>query len=68
MRAEHYGPAVIQPKFHEARRERGQRPAPRIAVVSRTCQFDWTAPFFTAATERPIVLTVSSAQEAERVR
>jgi riboflavin biosynthesis pyrimidine reductase len=68
MRAEHYGPAVIAPRFHDARRERGQSAAPRIAVVSRTCEFDWSAPFFTAASARPIVLTVSSASDAERTR
>lgn len=68
MRGEQYGPAVLEPKIQDARRERGQTPVPRIAVVSRTCQFDWSAPFFTAATERPIVLTVSSAPEAELAR
>ena len=68
MRAEHYGPAVIESRFRDARRERGQRPAPRIAVVSRTCRFDWTAPFFTNDSERPIVLTVSSAPVAERTQ
>src|SRR3954462_9620496 len=44
MRAEHYGPAIVAARFEHARRERGQTPAPRIAVVSRTCQFDWSAP------------------------
>jgi riboflavin biosynthesis pyrimidine reductase len=68
MRSEHYGPAVVDPAFRDARRERGQAPAPRIAVVTRTCQFDWDEPFFTAATARPIVLTVSSASEADRAR
>ena len=65
MRGEHYGPAVLPPQVQDARRERGQTPVPPIAVVSRTCQFDWSTPFFTAATERPIVVTVSSAPEAE---
>jgi riboflavin biosynthesis pyrimidine reductase len=37
-------------------------------VVTRTCQFDWNTPFFTAAVERPIVVTVSSAAEADRTR
>jgi riboflavin biosynthesis pyrimidine reductase len=68
MRAEHYGPAVTEPRFRDARRERGQSAAPRIAVVSRTCAFDWSAPFFTAATERPIILTVSSAPDAARAQ
>ncbi len=68
MRDEHYGPAVLAPEIQDARRKRGQSAVPRIAVVSRACQFDWSAPFFTAATERPIVLTVSSAPEAQRTR
>lgn len=68
MRGEQYGPAVLAPKIQNARRGRGQTPVPKIAVVSRTCQFDWSTPFFTAATERPIVLTVSSASEADRTR
>jgi riboflavin biosynthesis pyrimidine reductase len=68
MRSEQYGPAVLDPKIQDARRERGQAPVPRIAVVSRTCQFDWETPFFTAATEQPIVLTVSSAPKAALAR
>ena len=68
MQGEHYGPAVLPAHVQDARRERGQTPVPPIAVVSRTCQFDWNTPFFTAATERPIVLTVSSASEADRNR
>jgi len=68
MRAEHYGPADLAPALQEARRLRGQTPVPRIAVVSRACQFDWSSPFFTAATERPIVFTVSSAAEEDRSR
>jgi len=68
MRGEQYGPAVLEPSVQDARRERGQSPVPRIAVVSRTCQFDWTSPFFTAATARPIVFTVSSAPDEQRER
>jgi len=68
MRAEHYGPAMLAPKIQDARQRRGQTPVPRIAVVSRTCQFDWSTPFFTAATERPIVFTVSTAAEEDRTR
>jgi riboflavin biosynthesis pyrimidine reductase len=68
MKDEHYGPAVLPPDVQAARRERGQQPVPRIAVVTRAPQFDWSAPFFTEATERPIVLTVASAPEADRAR
>lgn len=68
MRAEHYGPATLAPEIQEERRRRGQSPVPRIAVVSRTCQFDWSSPFFTAATHRPIVFTVSAASDENRTR
>jgi riboflavin biosynthesis pyrimidine reductase len=68
MRGEQYGPAVLGSKIQDTRRERGQTPVPKIAVVSRTCQFDWRTPFFTAAKERPMVITVSSTAEADRNR
>jgi riboflavin biosynthesis pyrimidine reductase len=68
MRAEHYGPATLAPHIQDARQGRGQTPVPRIAVVSRTCQFDWDSNFFTAATEKPIVFTVSSSAEKDRTR
>ncbi len=68
MQAEHYGPAMLAPEIQDVRRQRGQTPVPRIAVVSRSCQFDWSTPFFTAAAERPIVFTVSSAPEENRTR
>ena len=53
MQGEQYGPAVLAPEIQDARRQRGQRPVPTIAVVTRTCQFDWSSPFFTAATRAP---------------
>jgi riboflavin biosynthesis pyrimidine reductase len=68
MREEHYGPAVLASKIQDMRLEHGQTPVPKIAVVSRTCRFDWKTSFFTAAAERPIVITVSSAAEADRSR
>jgi len=68
MRSEQYGPAVLPPEIQEARRERGQTPVPPIAVVSRACRFDWSSPFFTAATEPPIVFTVASAPAEDRAR
>jgi len=66
MRAENYGPAVLPPHQQDARRERGQNAVPAIAVVSSSCRFDWDSPFFTAATQRPYVVTVSSADAAAR--
>ena len=39
-----------------------------IAVVSRSCALDWDAPFFTAASVRPMVVTVSGAPAENRAR
>jgi riboflavin biosynthesis pyrimidine reductase len=68
MRAEHYGPVVLPSEVQDARRARGQRPVPPIAVVSQRCDFDWDSDFFTAATERPVVITVSAADASNVAR
>lgn len=68
MRAENYGPVRLPAALVEARRLRGQPPAPGVAVVTRTCRLDWASPFFTEATSRPIVLTASIAAAADRDR
>jgi riboflavin biosynthesis pyrimidine reductase len=66
MRAENYGPVVMPQGAQDERRARGQEPVPAIAVVSSSCRFDWNSPFFTAATRRPYIVTVSSADPAAR--
>jgi riboflavin biosynthesis pyrimidine reductase len=66
MRAENYGPATLPPDIQERRRSRGQESLPPIAVVSSSCRFDWDTPFFTAATSRPYIITVSSADASAR--
>jgi riboflavin biosynthesis pyrimidine reductase len=66
MKAEQYGPAELPPAVRDARRTRGQTEVPRIAVVSRSCDFDWTSPFFTDARERPVIVTVASASARGR--
>ncbi len=68
MRSEHYGPAVMSDAIQDARRQRGQRPVPPIAVVSRSCRMEWDTPFFADAVERPLVITVAAAPEADRAR
>src|SRR5438105_3993394 len=68
MRAERYGPAVLPADVQSTRRARGQTAVPAIAVVSRTCDFDFEAPFFTAAMQRPLVLTVEAADSTRRER
>ena len=61
MRSESYGPATLPDAIREARRARGQTAVPPIAVVTRSCRLDWDTPFFTAAEERPLVITVCDA-------
>jgi riboflavin biosynthesis pyrimidine reductase len=68
MRSEGYGPAALPAALRAARVERGQAPVPPIAVVSRSCALDWESPFFTSATERPLVITVTDAPAADRER
>ena len=68
VRAEGYGPVRLDDELREARRRRGQPPVPPIAVVTRSCHLDWSAPFFAAAEARPIVLTVTGADEGCRRR
>jgi len=58
----------MSPSTQHARRRRGQRPVPPIAVVSGSAEFDWDAPFFTDATERPVIITTSSAPADTRAR
>jgi riboflavin biosynthesis pyrimidine reductase len=68
MKAEHYGSAMFSDDVKAQREARGQRPVPPIGVVSKSCDFDWDTPFFTAATERPIILTVETADPERRKR
>jgi riboflavin biosynthesis pyrimidine reductase len=64
MRAEGYGPARLDDDLRAGRQARGQPPEPPIAVITRSCHFDWQSPFFTEATARPIVFTVNDAVES----
>jgi riboflavin biosynthesis pyrimidine reductase len=66
MRAEQYGPVVMSPAIQDERRARGQEPVPAIAVVSSSCRFDWSTPFFTEAMQRPYIVTVASADATLR--
>jgi riboflavin biosynthesis pyrimidine reductase len=68
VRAEGYGPAELPTESENARRSRGQTPVPAIAVVSRSCNLDWQSAFFTAATVRPMVVTVTGAPDDRRSR
>lgn len=60
-RIEHYKPAVVYDAYVAARRGRGQRDAPRIAVVTRSLDLDWDLPLFRDAVERTIIVTTADA-------
>ena len=68
VRDERYGPVSLPADLLEARRRRGRSGLPRIAVVSRSCVLDWESPLFTAATSRPIVISVAEAPADARAR
>ena len=68
VRAEGYGPAQLPADTQDVRRRNHQTPVPAIAVVSRSCNLDWQAPFFTAATVRPMIITVADASSDHRAR
>lgn len=68
MRAEGYGPATLDSAGRTRRQGWGLPTVPPIAVLTRTCQLDWQAHFFTDAEQRPLVLTTSSADPADRQR
>ena len=60
-RAEGYGPPRPSDTIRTARQARGQAPAPRLALVTRSLAFDLAAPMFTEAEERPFVITSRAA-------
>ena len=68
VRAEAYGPARLDDESRKRREEEGRSPVPPIAVVTRSGNLDWSAPFFTEAEERPIVFTTSDGDPGERRR
>ncbi len=67
LRAEGYGPVRAQAELSDVRREAGQLPHPRLAVLSRSLDIDLTSTAFTKAAERPIVITTELA-DTDRVR
>jgi 5-amino-6-(5-phosphoribosylamino)uracil reductase len=66
VRAEGYGPPRLAPELRAARRERGQAPLPRLAIVSRSCGLDWDAPLFREPGPRTIVITTDGAPADRR--
>jgi len=57
VRAEGYGPARLNDSLQVLRRERGQRPLPQIAIVTRSGNLDWGSPLFTDEQSFPLIVT-----------
>jgi riboflavin-specific deaminase-like protein len=68
VRAERYGPPRITEPSRAERRSRGQEPAPRLAVVSRSLELDPGADLFSKAEAPPLVLTTVTAPAHGRAR
>lgn len=66
VRAEGYGPLEVAEELRERRADRGQPPVPRLAILTRGIDLDLSAPVFTAAGERPLVLTTERATARRR--
>ena len=60
IRAEGYGAMTAKPADAAAREAAGQRPAPRISIVSPSLDLPWDSELFTDSTEPPLVLTTAS--------
>jgi riboflavin biosynthesis pyrimidine reductase len=67
-RAEGYGPVTLDDQLRARRGARGQSAVPPIAVVTGTGNLDWSAPFFTEAEARPVVVTTSGSDAGARRR
>ena len=68
VRAEGYSPVHAKPAHEAERASRGQAPAATLAVVSGSCDFDWSAARFQHSDNPPIVLTTEAANPAARAR
>jgi riboflavin biosynthesis pyrimidine reductase len=68
VRQEGYRPARPKPDFAERRAAAGQSTVPAIAVLTRTLSVDLSAPLFTEALERTILLTCAASDADVRRR
>ncbi len=66
IRAEGYGPLVLTDTEQERRVAGGQSALPRLAVLTRSLDLDLSAPVFTEATARPLLITTDRASAARR--
>lgn len=66
VRAEGYGPIRLSEEWQRRRVAAGQEPVPRLAVVSRSLNLNFSAPVFATASARPLVLTTKDAPQDRR--
>ncbi len=66
LRAEGYGPVRASRSLADVRRDSGQLPHPRLAVLTRSVAVDLASRAFTEAPERPIVITTEQADPHRR--
>jgi riboflavin biosynthesis pyrimidine reductase len=69
VRRERYGPVRLSDEARDARRAAGRASMPRLALVSRSLDIDWTLPLFSDShpSASPIVVTCAGA-DPERVK
>ena len=67
-RAEGYGPVKLDDQLRARRAARGQSDVPPIAIVTGSGNLDWSAPFFTEAEARPVVVTTRACDAGARRR
>lgn len=66
VRAERYGPVLLDGEARARRAARGQQPVPPVAVLTASLQLDLTGRLFTESTARPLVITVEQTDAAAR--
>ena len=66
VRTEGYSGDLIDAESTRWRQNHGRRDRPSLAVVSGSLRFDPGLPFFTAAPERPLVITTAEADPARK--
>ena len=66
VRAERYGPVVLDAAASERRAARGLPPVPPVAVVTASLQLDLGGRLFTESSARPLVITVEDTDPSAR--
>lgn len=65
VRQERYGRVRLPDRLRQVRTEHGRPDTPRIAVVTRTLDFDWSIPLFSGPPEgRPYLITARAVDES----